>query len=141
MAKAKELTAKQEAACQAYIECGGNQSEAYRQAYDAENMKPETVWTEASLLFSDPNVAKRVLELQAIHAERHNVTIDTLTSDLFKARDLAETEKQPAAMTGAVMGVAKIHGLVTDKKELSGKDGAPIETVFNFVPVNSKTGE
>ena len=112
------LTQKQEAACQAYIECNGNQSEAYRRAYNAENMKPETIWTEASLLFSDPNVSKRVLQLQAGHVERHNVTVDTITKELDEAKDLARDCEQPAAMTGAIMGKAKIHGLVTDKKDV-----------------------
>ena len=137
------LTDKQEAACQAYIECGGNQSEAYRMAYDAENMKPETVWTEACLLFGDPNVSRRVLELQASHAERHNVTVDTITAELDENRELAIEEKQPAAATAATMGKAKIHGLVTDKKEHTGKDGGAIETsaVFNFIPVTSKVGD
>jgi hypothetical protein len=114
-----KLTDKKEAACQAYIECGGNQSEAYRRAYNAKNMKPESIWTEASLLFSDPMVSQRVLELQAIHAERHNVTVDTITKELDEAKDLAKECEQPAAMTGAIMGKAKIHGLVTDKKDVA----------------------
>ena len=127
-----KLTDKQEAACQAYIECNGNQSEAYRQAYDAENMAPETLWKEASILFNLPHVTVRVIELQAIHAERHNVTVDTITAELDENRALAIDEKQPAAATAATMGKAKIHGLVTDKKELSGKDGAP-EIAFKVI--------
>lgn len=110
-----DLTVKQEAACQAYIECSGNQSEAYRMAYDAENMSPETVWKEASILFNHPHVTVRIIELQSIHAERHNVTIDTLTNELDQARDLAAKAKQPAAMTAATMGKAKLHGLLSDK--------------------------
>ncbi|MCK4501176.1 hypothetical protein KAU11_11815, partial [Candidatus Babeliales bacterium] len=73
---------------------------------------------EASLLFSDPNVSKRVLQLQAGHVERHNVTVDTITKELDEAKDLARDCEQPAAMTGAIMGKAKIHGLVTDKKDV-----------------------
>jgi phage terminase small subunit len=134
-----KLTEKQEAACQAYIECGGNQSEAYRMVYSTENMKPETVWQEASRLFALPHVAARVIELQSLHAERHNVTIDTITKELDEAKELAKECEQPAAMTGAIMGKAKIHGLVTDKKELSGKDGGAIQiSEINFIPVSSK---
>jgi hypothetical protein len=135
------LTDKQEAACQAYIECGGNQSEAYRRAYDCSNSKPETVWVNSCKLFSDANVMQRVIELQDIHKERHNVTIDTLTTDLMAARDLAAGEKQPAAMTGAVMGIAKIHGLVTDKKDLT-SGGSPIKNEWHLHPVTtSKNAE
>ena len=113
----KELTAKQEALCQAYIECGGNQSEAYRRAYDTKNMEAKTIWEAASRLFNDSKVCARVLELQAIHAERHNVTVDTLTNELDAVKDLAMAEKQPAAATSAIMGKARVHGLVVGKKD------------------------
>lgn len=118
-----KLTVKQEAAAQAYIENGGNQSEAYRTAYDAENMQDDTIWSRASELFKNSKVAVRVVELQSEHRERHNVTVDTLTKELDEARTLAQEVEQPAAMTGAIMGKAKLHGLITDKKELTGKDG------------------
>ena len=117
-AMSDELTQKQEAACQAYIECGGNQSEAYRQAYNAENMAAKTIWETASTLFALPKVAKRVLELQEEHKDRHNVTVDSLVKELDEARDLAKKIKQPSAMTGAVMGKAKITGHVTDKQSV-----------------------
>lgn len=134
-----KLTEKQEAACQAYIECGGNQSEAYRQAYDAENMKPETIWSKASELFANGKVAARVLELQAGHAERHNVTVDTITKELEENRAVGLAEGQSAAMTAATMGKAKIHGLVTDKKEHTGKDGGAIQTTTTtFIGVKRK---
>ncbi len=114
------LTEKQEAACQAYIECDGNQSEAYRQSYNAENMTQKSIWEKASELFANVKVRERVLELQELHAERHLVTIDTITKELDEAKELAREEKQAAAMTGAVMSKAKIHGLVTDKKHVTG---------------------
>ena len=121
-----KLTEKQEAACQAYIECKGNRSEAYRIAYDCENMSEAAINVEACRLFKTPNIALRVLELQEEHRERHNVTVDSITKELDEAKDLAKECEQPAAMTGAIMGKAKIHGLVSDKKELTGKDGAPL---------------
>lgn len=37
------LTLKQEAFCQAYIQNGGNASEAYRSAYNAGKMKADVV--------------------------------------------------------------------------------------------------
>lgn len=139
MPKATKLTNKQEAACQAYIECGGNQSEAYRRSYAAENMKPEVVWVEACKLFAIHKVAIRVLELQAVHAKRHNVTVDSITRELDEAREMAREERQPAAMTGASSVKAKLHGLITDKKELTGKNGGPLQIAeVNFVPVSSK---
>jgi len=111
------LTVKQEAAVQAYIENGGNQSAAYRTAYDAENMGEASINVEACRLFKSPDIALRVMELQQEHRDRHDVTVDSLTKELDEARTLAKDESQPAAMTGATMGKAKLHGLITDKRE------------------------
>lgn len=116
-----ELTEKQELACQAYIECNGNQSEAYRRAYDCDNSLPETIWQEASRLFNLPHVTARVIMLQEEHRERHNVTVDTLTTELDEAREVAREEKQGSAMTSATMGKAKLHGLITEKREITAK--------------------
>jgi len=131
------LTAKQEAACQAYIINEGNQSAAYREAYNAENMTPETVWQEASRTFNLPHVTARVLELQEMHRERHNVTVDTITKELEEARQLALAEKQAAAATGASMGKAKIHGLATDKLDITTK-GKRIKNDWHVHPVTVK---
>lgn len=57
------LTIKQENFCNYYLECG-NAAEAYRRAYNAERMKDESVWIEASKLLNNPKVSLRVKELQ-----------------------------------------------------------------------------
>ena len=59
----KMLTSKQESFCQAIVD-GHNQSDAYRHAYDAGNMKPATPWDAASKLAANPEVAMRILELR-----------------------------------------------------------------------------
>ena len=112
------LTQKEETACQGYIEHHGNRSEAYRQSHNCENMKPKSVWEAASKLFAKPNVRTRVLELQEEHKDKHKVTVDSLVLELDEAKDLAKDTKQPAAMTGAIMGKAKITGHVTDKQSV-----------------------
>lgn len=56
------LTQKQEAFCLAYIETG-NASEAYRRAYNAANMKPETVNRKAKELLDNGKIAARLKEL------------------------------------------------------------------------------
>ena len=112
------LTPKQEAFALAYVETG-NQSEAYRMAYDVgENTKPETVWKRASELMADGAVAGRVSELKAQAAERLMVTVESLTRELDEARVLAKEVANPAAMTGATMGKAKLHGLLVEKQEV-----------------------
>lgn len=137
MAKKKKntLTEKQEGACLMYIETG-NKSEAYRRNYECDESKPETIWNEAYKLFNNPDVAARVEELKAEHAKRHNVTIDSITLELEQATNMAALTGNASAMTTAIMGKAKIHGLVTDKKVISNPDGSSITSIINFIPVS-----
>jgi len=109
-----------------YVE-HGDKSEAYRHAYKTENMKPETVWRSANELFNNPKVTARVEALQARHQKRHDVTVDSITEELDRSRDIAERREESSAMTTAIMAKAKIHGLVNDKHQHTGKDGKPTE--------------
>ena len=113
-----DLTPKQEAAAQAFVECG-DKSEAYRRAYDTSNMKPETVNREAFRLFENPKIATRVKELQAIQMERHNVTVDSLTRELEESRADARQDKQHSAAISATLGKARLHGLLTEKLKVT----------------------
>lgn len=56
------LTPKQEAFCLVYLKTG-NASEAYRQAYNAANMKPDSINVNASKLLASAKVALRLSEL------------------------------------------------------------------------------
>jgi phage terminase small subunit len=114
----RTLTPKQESFAQAVV-VTGNQSEAYRMAYDVgENTKPETIWKRASELMADGAVSGRVAELKAQAAERLMVTLESLTAELDEARKIAKGVFNPAAMTGATMGKAKLHGLLVERQEV-----------------------
>jgi phage terminase small subunit len=58
------LTPKQETFAKNIVLEEMNQADAYRAAYNAENMADDTIYTEASLLCSNPKVAKRMQELR-----------------------------------------------------------------------------
>ncbi|WP_300441364.1 terminase small subunit [Christiangramia sp.] len=77
----KELTPKQEKFCQEYI-ITGSKSEAYRQAYNAENMKPETINVKACQMFEQDKIRLRVEELKQEVAKRNEITIDECVSKL-----------------------------------------------------------
>ena len=121
------LTPKQEGFCLAYIETG-NASEAYRQNYNAEKMKPETINRNAKELLDNHKIATRLGELRATHAARHSVTVDSLIADLEADRQLAREIGQPGAAISASMGKAKLLGL--DKQVIdhvsSDKSMAPL---------------
>jgi hypothetical protein len=55
------------------------------------------------------------------------VSVDSLTQELEEARKLAMSdEKGASAAVSAIMGKAKLHGLLIDKKQLTGEDGKPL---------------
>ena len=58
-----KLTAKQEAFCQGIAD-GMGQADAYRAAYDADNMKENSVYVQASKLMKNPKVAQRIADLR-----------------------------------------------------------------------------
>jgi hypothetical protein len=132
------LTPKQEAFALAYVETG-NASEAYRRAYNAGNMKPEVIANKASALLKRGDVRVRVEMAQAKAVERHETTVDDILRELEEARALAAggEKPQPAAMVAASMGKAKLLGMLTDKTELTGKDGGPVENItrIELVPL------
>ncbi|EOE6860051.1 terminase small subunit [Cronobacter dublinensis] len=125
-----DLTIKQEAFCQAYIETG-NASEAYRTAYAADKMKPEAVHVQASNLKDNPKIALRLKELQGEIRQRHNVTIDSLLAELEEARQKALSAETPqsSAAVAATMGKAKLTGLDKQVVELTGQGGGPVRVV------------
>lgn len=82
----------------------------------------------ASTLKSNQNVLDRVQELLSRAAVRAEVTVASIIAELDEARELARTVHQPAAMTSASMGKAKVAGLLVERTELTGKDGGAIQT-------------
>ena len=93
-----KLTIKQEKFCNLYIELG-NASEAYRQSYNCEKMKPESVNNKAYEMLKKVEIGVRLDELRAKHAERHNINVDDLIKELelgleklLEFKDLKETK-------------------------------------------------
>lgn len=116
------LTIKQENFAQAYVETS-NQSEAYRRAYNAENMKAETVHKRASELMQNGDVAGRIAELKQEHAQRHAVTIDMIRDMLLEDREFAKEMESASSAVTATATLAKLYGLLSEKRELDMKGG------------------
>lgn len=122
------LTPKQEAFCLAYLETG-NASEAYRRSYSAENMKAPTIAVKASELLANGKVAVRIDELRKPVVAAARMTLESHLADLKMLRDRAlEAEQYSAAIT-AETNRGKAAGLYTEKHELTGPNGGPVETV------------
>lgn len=113
--KRYRLTDKQEHFAQIVAKGGTTLTEAYRQAYNAQNIKPKALWERSSILRSSPKVSTRIAELQA-QTERDNaVTRDEIVSVLRSAIDRASKSDNDAAaaaaMANAADKLARICGL------------------------------
>jgi len=99
------LTAKQESFAQAIAD-GMNQADAYRTAYDAENMADTSVYVEASKLIDNPNVAQRVKELKDTLANR------VLWTREMSVKALVQTFKESSGSVkvAAVKELNAMHG-------------------------------
>ena len=71
----KSLTPKQERFCLEYLKTG-NASEAYRRAYNAQKMKPETINRKAKELMDNGKIAARLAELARVMAENAGLTVE-----------------------------------------------------------------
>ncbi|UCI23509.1 terminase small subunit [Mesorhizobium sp. B2-8-5] len=113
---ADKLNTRQERFC-LWLAEGLPQSRAYVEAgYSARGNAAEV---SASQLLRNPKVAARLAELQAGAARRSEITVDELVAELESMRKLAMACKNPAAGVAAVMGKAKLLGLIVDKAEVA----------------------
>lgn len=135
-----KLTPKQENFCQKYIELG-NASEAYRQSYDCQNMKDDSINRKAKELLDNGKITARLDELRNNHQNRHNATIDSIINELDEAREVAKESGNASAMINATVAKAKVLGLL-DKKELAPKqEQKPIFIVNGVAPKIDKETE
>src|SRR5215207_5428684 len=69
-------------------------------------------------LRENEGVRQFLSELEAKTMKRHEVTVDSLLTELEEARLNAKAAKQPSSEVSAVMGKAKLSGLLVDRQEI-----------------------
>lgn len=113
----KPLTSFQEAFCLQFIKTG-NASQAYRTvSVRSRAWKAETVLRAAARIMSLSKVGTRIKELRAGMAERAMVTAESLAAELDELIASAVALGQSGVAVSAVMGKAKLFGLLVDRKE------------------------
>ncbi len=110
-----ELTPKQERFVEEYLIDSNATAAAKRAGYSKKTAK-ETGYEN----LTKPHIAAAIESGRAVMRERCAVTVENLTDELEDARVLAMGGDMPSAAVTAIMGKAKLHGLVVDRKELSG---------------------
>ena len=108
------LTPKQEAFCQAIVG-GENQSEAYRIAYDAENMAPATVNNKAYGLMKQGEIRVRVEELRTPVLEEVRYDLKAAMLEAEEARIVGKTNDEGGVMVQATTLKSKLSGLLVEK--------------------------
>ncbi len=99
----------------------------------------------AGRLHRNAQVKGRIAELQNRAAEKTGYTIVKATAELEEARQLAATEKNPAAMVSASMGKAKVNGLLVDKhlvgmKRIEDMNANELRTLLGIMETGSGSG-
>jgi len=115
------LTAQQERFAQAIAD-GMNQSDAYRSAYKAQNMKDKQIHEEASKLAANPKVTQRLVELKGKLEEKALWTREDSVRALKAIA--AGGEVKPNEIVAAIKELNAMHGYQAPaKSELTVKGG------------------
>lgn len=124
------MTPKQEHFAQCIAD-GMTQADAYRTAYGAEKMKPETIHKRASELMSDGEVAGRVKKL------RHTLSEKALWSREMSVQSLLNVISSPDKQTDIIAAVKELnamHGFNAPQKvDLINSDGSLSPTLIQIV--------
>ena len=133
------LTGKQEKFCQCIAD-GMTQADAYRTAYNAGKMKPESVQVNASKLMADANIALRVAELRGALAQKALWTREKSVAGLVKAFQVAEDAGNAAAMTGSIKELNAMHGFNAPAKvDLMNSDGSMARQMIDASALSQQT--
>lgn len=108
-----DLTPKQRAFLREYIIDRNGTQAAIRAGYSKNGADVAAI-----RLLADARIKKILDDAQNVQAARAEISIERLTKELYEDRDLAREKGQPAAAVSALMGIAKLHGLLIDKKEI-----------------------
>ena len=118
-----KLTIKQDKFCRAFVgPAEGNASEAYRTAYNTQNCSNATINRNAKALLDDNKIATRVEQLKAEYAAQNAITVEEITGALRRAVEGAAAAGQWSAASQAALGLAKLGGLLVEKRQVSVDD-------------------
>lgn len=126
------LTPKQENFCLEYLKTG-NASEAYRLAYDAEKMKPETINKKAAELIRLGHITARINELKQPIIDGAQITFESHLKKLAELRDAAAAKEEFSAAITAETNRGKAAGLYTTKVEAN-VDASVNVNIRRFTP-------
>lgn len=113
------LTPKQEKFCQGIVS-GLNQSDAYRAAYNCENMGNATIHSNSYVLMQDNEILLRIDELRLPIAERIGMGFESYLKEMLESKKRADNDREHAPAIKALENVGKALGYYVQRTEISG---------------------
>ena len=111
------LTSKQEKFAQG-VASGITQADAYRAAYNASNMKVDSVHCKASVLMTDVKIRSRVEELRKPVILKMQYGLEQAMIEAEEALNVCRENNHGGSMINAITLRSKLNGLLVDKKEI-----------------------
>jgi hypothetical protein len=111
------LTMKRQAFVHAYLENGGNATDAYRRSHNCEKMSDAAIRVEACRLLRHPNIT---LTIESFRKSKIADTLLTLDEHMAELRDLRDVAKAGGHLSAAVKAEelrGKLRGFYVDKVE------------------------
>jgi len=94
------------------------QADAYRAAYNASNMKVDSVHCKASVLMTDVKIRSRVEELRAPAVAKMRYGLEQAMREAEEALEMCRQKENGGAMINAITLRSKLNGLLVEKKEI-----------------------
>jgi phage terminase small subunit len=134
------LTPKQEKFAQG-VAAGLSQSDAYRAAYDAENMKPSTIQNKAHVVMKNGDVRARVDALRQPVIEKMQYGLQEAMAEAAEAYRVSMAKDNGSAMVSAVALRAKLNGLLVDRQAITVSDVSKLDDAALDALIALKTAE
>lgn len=96
---------------------GMTQSDAYRAAYNTENMTDRSVQHAAHHTKMHPKVQAALMEWRHQCGQQMKFTVESLSTMAVETYETAHEGGNAGQMTGAIMALAKLNGLVVERSE------------------------
>lgn len=114
------LTIKQDNFCLAYVQ-NGNAAESYKQCYNTENMKPESIYRKATELMANGTIKARIEELRSKTVSKAIMGVEERKELLTKIAQNVTFDKEGNAgfndATKAIEILNKMDGIYIQKNQ------------------------
>ena len=130
----KPLTAKQEKFCQNLLS-GMNQTEAYKNAYDCDNMQIETITNNAYMLSKNSDITARMLELYNMAAK------PVIMSVMKRKKRLSDIAEEDIISKGVPVRTWNLQAidLLNKMDDVYKTDTRESQTIINIIVKDNET--